>query len=111
MDDPFAGQAHRQRLSAVVAGAGLRRRRFDRLKYGSHWLGLGEDVLREEQELIGIDLLALLAEALPQELFELVLEPGDELALLPQSLRLFADLAVGGVEVVGECGVAGRHTL
>ena len=61
--------------------------------------------------MIGVDLLALLAVPLPEELFELVLEPGDEVTLLPQGLRLFADLAVGGVEVVGECGVAGRHTL
>jgi hypothetical protein len=66
--------------------------------------------LREEQELIGVDLLALLAVPLPEELLELVLEPGDEPALLPQRLRLLADLAVGRVEVVGECGVAGRHT-
>ena len=67
--------------------------------------------MREEQQLVGVDLLALPAVALPQELFELVLELGDEVALLPQGLRLFADLAVGGVEVVGECRVVGRHTL
>jgi hypothetical protein len=48
---------------------------------------------------------------LPQKLFELMLKFGDEVALLPQGLRLLADLAVGGVEVVGECGVAGRPTL
>ena len=45
-----------------------------------------------------------------QQSFELVLEPGDEPGLLPQGVRLLADLAVGRVDVVGECGVAGRHT-
>ena len=67
--------------------------------------------MREEQELIGVNRLALPPVALPEELFELMLKPGDEVTLLPQGLRLLADLAVGGVEVVGECGVAGRHTL
>lgn len=111
MDDPLAGQARRQRPAAVALGPGLRRGRFGGLRCRSHRPGPGQDVSREEQELIGVDLLPLLAEALPQERFELVPEPGDEVALLPQGLRLFADLAVGGVEVVGECGVAGRHTL
>lgn len=67
--------------------------------------------MREEQQLIGVDRLALLTITLPQELFELVLKLGDEVTLLPQGLRLLADLAVGGAEVVGECEVAGRHTL
>ena len=111
MDDPLAGQARRQGLAAVALGPGLRLGRSGGLRCGGHRLGPGQDILCEEQELIGVDLLALLAEALPQELFELVLEPGDEVALLPQGLRLLADLAVGGVEVVGESGVAGRHTL
>ena len=78
---------------------------------GGRRLGLGEDLLREEQELVGVDLLGLLAVALAQELFELVLELGDEVGLLPQGLGQLADLAVGGVEVVGECRVVVRHTF
>jgi hypothetical protein len=66
--------------------------------------------VREEQELTRVDRLGLLAVALPEELFELMLKPGDELGLLPQGVRLLADLAVGGIEIVGKCGVAGRHT-
>ena len=40
---------------------------------------------REEQELIGVDPLALLAVALAQELFELVLELGVEMGLLARA--------------------------
>ncbi len=113
MDDPLAGQARRQRLATVATRLGLRLSRCPWWKRGRHRLGLGpgQDVARKKQELIGIDRLAFLAVSLPQELFDLMLKLGDEVALLPQGLRLLADLAVGGVEVVGECGVAGRHTL
>ena len=110
VDDPLAGQARRQRLAAVAVGRRLRRGRSGRLRRGSRRLGLGQEVVREEQQLIGVDLLALLAVAVAQQSLELVLEPGDELGLLPQGVRLLADLAVGRVDVVGECGVAGRHT-
>ena len=94
---PSAGASARPVRPARGAGA-----------IGSAW---AEDLLGEEQELIGVDLLALPAVALAEELFELVLELGDEMDLLPQGLHQLADLAVGGLEVVGECGVAGRHTL
>ncbi len=66
--------------------------------------------MREEQQLIGVDRLALLAVAGPQELLELMLEPGDEVILPPEGLGQLADLAVGGAEVVGECRVLSRHT-
>jgi hypothetical protein len=47
----------------------------------------------------------------PQELLELMLEPGDEMVLSTERLGQLADLAAGGVEVVGERRVAGRHAL
>jgi hypothetical protein len=67
--------------------------------------------VREEQQLIGIDRLALFAVSLSEELFELVLKPGDELILLTERLGQLVDLAVCRVEVGGECGVAWCHTL
>jgi hypothetical protein len=76
MDDPLARQARRQGLAAVTAGLRPGRRR--RLRRRRHRLGLGQDVPSEEQELIGIDPLGLLAVAVSQELFELVLELGDD---------------------------------
>jgi len=72
---------------------------------------VGGDVPHEEQQLVGIDPLTPPAVPLPEELLGLLLEAGDQSALPPKSLHLLADLAVGSVEVVGECGVGGRYTL
>jgi len=109
MHDPLAGQARRQGFAAVTVGLGLRRG-LGCLRRGSHRLGPGQDVVREEGQLVGIDLLPLLAVALPQELLELMLELGDEVILLTKGLGQFADLAVGGIEIIRQSSVA-RHTL
>ena len=61
-----------------------------------------EDLAGEEQELVGVELLALAAVALAEELFELMLELGVEVGLLAEGLDQLADEPVGGVEVVGE---------
>lgn len=66
--------------------------------------------MREEQELGRVGPLALAAVALPQELFELVLELLDEVVLLAQGREQLADEPVSGVEVVGEWLGRGRHT-
>jgi hypothetical protein len=111
MDNALAGQARWQRLAAVATAVVVRVSRCGRLSCGRHRLGLSQDVVRKEQQLIGINLLAPLAVAVSKELLKLMLEPGDEVALLAQGVRLLADLAMGGVEVVGEYRVARRHAL
>jgi hypothetical protein len=118
VDDPLARQAGRQGLAAVTLDGelgGLGRRGF-----GSRF-GLGrdlgraglEDLAGEEQELVGIELLGLLAVEPPEELFELVLEFLAEMGLLVEALRQLADEAVGGLDVLGQWGVGidGRHAL
>ena len=87
---------------------GLGGRRGARRGQGGH--RLGRDLGHEEEQLGGIDRLALLAIPLAEEPFELVLEPGDEVILLAERLGQLADLAVGGVEVAGECRVVDSHT-
>ena len=74
-------------------------------------LGLRQDFLGEEQELSGIDPLALPAVALAEELFELMLEFGVEMNLLAERLQQLADELMGRFEVVGEWVGRGDHTL
>jgi hypothetical protein len=104
MHDPLAGQAPRQRLAAVAV---LRRRtrRGRRLggQIGSRrGLGLCQDLPSEEQELSGVDPLALRAVPLVEELFELVLELLVEMNLLTERREQFADEPMGGFQVVGK---------
>ena len=72
-----------------------------------------EDLAREEQELVGVELLGLPAVEPAEELFELVLEFGVEVGLLAEGLEQLADEPVGGLEVVGKWGVEfdRRHTI
>ena len=74
-------------------------------------LGLRQDFLGEEQELSGVDPLALPAVALAEELFELMLELGVEMDLLAERLQQLADELMGRLEVVGEWVGRGDHTL
>ena len=109
VDDPLARQAGRQGLAAVPLGrrlGGLERRRL-----GSRF-GLGRDLSRagledlagEEQELVGVELLGLLAIEPSEEQFELMLEFFVEVGLLVQALEQFADEPVGGLDVLGQRG-------
>ena len=87
MDDLDAGQARRQRLAAV---AGLAR------GFGRGGRGRDRDRrIAEEQELIGVALLALGTEPLPQEDLEMTLH-GRKLEVQ------FADHAMGVGQVVGK---------
>ena len=61
-----------------------------------------QDFLSEEQELSGIDPLALPAIALAEELFELMLEFGVEMKLLAERLQQLADELMGRLDVVRE---------
>ena len=70
-----------------------------------------QDFLGEEQELSGVDPLALPAVALAEELFELMLEFGVEMKLLAERLQQLADELMGRLEVVGEWVGRGDHTL
>jgi hypothetical protein len=97
---------------AILLGLGRTRRgcrRRDRLglRLG---LGLGQDLLGEEQELGGVDPLTLPAVALAEELFELMLELGVEMDLLGERLQQLADELMGRLEVVGEWVGRGDHT-
>ncbi len=80
---------------------------------GGCWSGLRlrQDFLGEEQELSGVDPLALPAVALAEELFELVLELLVEMDLLTERLQQLADELMGRFEVVGEWVRDGDHTL
>ena len=92
----------------MALGRGFRRR-------GCCGFGLGglsraplrgfEDLAREEQELVGVELLGLAAVEPAEELFELVLELVVEVGLLAEGREQLADEPVGGLEVVGEWGV------
>jgi hypothetical protein len=75
--------------------------------------GCFENLLREEQELVGVELFGLPAVEPAEELFELILEVGVEVGLLTKGREQLADQPVGGFEVVGEWGVDldGRHTI
>ncbi len=98
VDDPLARQARRQRLAAAVA-RGRRGRLRARGRTRCRRLG---DFGGEEEQLGGVDGLALLAELLAEELLKLVLELGDELILLMNSPGQLADHRAGGGQVVGE---------
>ena len=74
-------------------------------------LGLRQDFLGEEQELSGVDPLGLLAVALAEELFELVLELLVEMDLLAQRLQQLADELMGRFQIVWEWVRDGDHTL
>ena len=104
----LARQARRQRFATVPLG--LRCDRIGRSYFGRRWLSLGENLLREQQELSGVNLLTFLAVTLSQKLFELMRKLGDEMGLLPQRLGLLADLAMRRVDVIRECGGWVRHT-
>ena len=116
MHHRLAGQARGQRLSAVALLLGLGRTRRERrlgdrvgLRRGLG-LGLRQDLLGEEQELTGVNPLALPAVALAEELFELMLELGVEMNLLGERLQQLADELMGRLEVVGEWIGRGDHT-
>ena len=91
VQDRLAGQARRQRLAAVAlllgrTRSGRRGRGRLRGRGGCRrGLGLRQDLLGEEQELSGVDPLALRAVALAEELFELVLELLVEMDLLARA--------------------------
>src|SRR3954469_20309756 len=90
---------------------GTRRGRGLGDRFGSRrWLGLRQDFPGEEQELSGVDPLALAAVAVAEELFELMLELGVEVDLLAERLQQLADELMGGLEVVGERVGRGDHT-
>jgi hypothetical protein len=81
------------------------------IRGGVRWgIGLGEDLPGEEQELGGVDPLALPAVAMAQELFELMLEFGVEVELLGERLQQLADEPMGRLEIIGERVVRGDHT-
>ena len=117
VQDRLAGQARGERLSAVALLLGLGRTRRERGSgIGSGCgrglgLGLRQDFLSEEQELSGVDPLALPAVALAEELFELMLEFGVEMNLLAERLQQLADELMGRFDVVGEWVGRGDHTL
>jgi hypothetical protein len=116
VDDPLARQARRQRLAAVALAGGLAsRRRRGRLGLGGRCgsglgLSLLDDLTGEEEELIRVDPLGLLAVELAEELLELVLELVVEVDLLRQRLEQLADELMGSVEVGWEWVVDGDHT-
>ncbi len=102
--DRLARQARGQRLTAVaiLLGRTRRGRRLgDRVGFGVG-SACRQDFLGEEQELSGVDLLGLLAVALAEELFELVLELLVEMELLAQRLEQLADELMGRFQVVRE---------
>jgi hypothetical protein len=118
VQDRLAGQARGERLSAVALLLGLLRPRRERAlgdRLGL-WSGLGlrlglrQDFLGEEQELSGVDPLALPAIALAEELFKLMLELGVEMNLLAERLQQLADELMGRLDVVGEWVGRGDHT-
>ena len=117
MQDRFARQARRQRLATVAILLGrIRggRRRWDRLRSrGGCWSGLGlrQDLLGEEQKLSGVDLLGFLTVALPQKLFELVLELLVEMDLLTKRLQQLADELMGRFQIIWEWVRDADHTL
>jgi hypothetical protein len=120
--NPPARQIRRQGLAAVAFGRRFRRRGPCGLGRGlglglGRWLGLRfgglEDLSREEQEPVGIELFGFTAIEPPEGLFELMLEIGVEMGLLAEGLDQLADEPVSGLEVVGEWGVEfdRRHTI
>ena len=79
---------------------------------GREAVGL-EDLSGEEQELVGVELLGLLAVEPAEEEFELMLELLVEMGLPVQAGQQLADEPVGGLDVVGQRGVGieGRHAV
>lgn len=98
VDDSLARQACGQGFSATVA------RRCGRRYWFQCGPGSGrlDDLGGEEQQLGGIDGFAFFPKLLAEELFELMLEFGDEQILLAKCLRQFDDRRVGGGQVIGE---------
>jgi hypothetical protein len=70
---------------------------------------LGQDLLSKEQELRRVNPLALPAEAVAEELFELVLEFLVEMDLIAEGGEQLADELMGRLEVVREWIVCGDH--
>ena len=100
---------------AILLGRTRYRRRFwcrlrGRGGCGSG-LGLRQDLLGEQQELSGVDPLALLAVALAKELFELMLELLVEMDLLTERLQQLADELMGRFQIIREWVRDGDHTL
>ena len=93
-------------VSALTLGSELR----GRGGCGSG-LGLRQDLLGEQQELSGVDLLALLAVALAKELFELMLELLVEMNLLTKRLQQLADELMGRFQIIWEWVRDADHTL
>ena len=67
----------------------------------------------EKKELVGIELLGLLAVQSAEEQFELMLELFVEVGLLVQAGQELADQPMGGFDVVGQWGfgIEGRHAM
>ncbi len=103
---PPTRQARRQGLAAVAGGLGFRGGLVRGCRSGSDLgpAGLG-DLLREEPELAGVELLALPAVEPAEDLFELVLEVGVEVGLLAERGEQLADEPVGTLDVLGQRGV------
>ena len=74
-------------------------------------MGLRQNLLGEEQKLSGVDLLGFLTVALPQKLFELVLELLVEMDLLTKRLQQLADELMGRFQIIWEWVRDGDHTL
>jgi hypothetical protein len=72
--------------------------------------GLRQDFLGEEQELSGVDPLALAAVTVAEELFELMLEFGVKMDLLAERLQQLADELMGRFEVAGKWVGRADHT-
>jgi hypothetical protein len=109
--DPPTFEVGGERLAAMalapglLRGGGCRRRVIGGTRLGlGRWcrVGLGEDVGGEQQELVGVDLLAGSAEPLAEQSFELVLHVADEESLLAERLEQLSDEAVARVQVGGE---------
>jgi hypothetical protein len=74
--------------------------------------GVGfEDLPGEEPELVGVELLGLLAVKLAEEQLELMLELLVEVGLVVQAGQQLADEPVGRLDVVGQrgLGIGRRH--
>lgn len=98
VEDSLARQACGQGFATTVAGRCGRRFWFP-CGPGS---GRLDDLGGEEEQLGRIDGFAFFPKLLAEELFELMLEFGDEQILLTKSLRQLDDRRVGGGQVIGE---------
>ena len=103
----------RRRLGGLLrwgrlSGSRLTGSRLGRGRLGSHGR---EDLPSKEQKLGRIELLGPGAVALTEELFELVLELGDEMLLGVHRLGELADQLMGGGQVVRQLVGCDRHTI